>query len=103
MSYFLCPLPLLKAGVVADEPTCIWATCATQPWSVLRRQPRRSMLSFISAFLVLQWLVCLLDGVDSGRHLLLFNFVLDLVFCVNLGIAAAFLLSEAIRGQTSAT
>jgi NADH:ubiquinone oxidoreductase subunit K len=98
LSYFLCPLPLLKAALVADRPNIYLAYVLFNLGLfgiLIRRVPRaRVLLSLICVFLALQWRVCLLDGVASGRHLLLFNFVLDVVSCLNLGIATAFLLSR---------
>jgi hypothetical protein len=43
------------------------------------------------------WAIPMLDGVDAGRHLVIFNFMLDLIVCADLGLAGHALLNSRSR------
>jgi hypothetical protein len=51
--------------------------------------PARALLAIVTLSLAIEFAICMLDGADGGRHLTLFSFLLDLLFCCDVVFAAA--------------
>ena len=91
LSYFFCVWPWLKHAVIANRPRVyllyvVGAIAAA--WALAPRVARmRVLLGFVTGCLAVAWAVSMLDGVEAGRHLTVFNFLLDLVVCADIGFA----------------
>lgn len=90
LSYFFCIWPVIKEAAIAGRP-CIYLTwilivlCAA--WTLAPRIPGiRLVLTFFSGAMVVAWGITMLDGLDAGRHLLIFNFLLDLLVCADVSL-----------------
>jgi hypothetical protein len=51
-------------------------------------RPMRLLLAIVTAGLAVEFAICMLDGADGGRHLTLFNFLLDLLVCADIVFVA---------------
>jgi hypothetical protein len=89
LSYFLCAWPVAKHAIIGGRPVVylVWIIAAiVAAWSLAPRVPRmRVLLAFMTACLAVAWLVGMLDGLDAGRHLTVFNFALDLLVVADFG------------------
>jgi hypothetical protein len=89
VSHFFGLWPALKGSVVGGHPlrylVYILAMIAAM-WLLAPRRPgMRWFLGTITAMMVVSFAVVMTDGLDGGRHLQMFNYLLDLVVC---GVAA---------------
>ena len=50
---------------------------------ILAPSPLRWILAAVTVSLAVEFAIAMLDGADGGRHLMLFNFLLDLLFCLD--------------------
>jgi hypothetical protein len=89
VSHFFGMWPALKHGVIGGYPRRYFAyilAVIAAAWLLAPRWPgMRWFLGIVTAMLVLSFAVPLADGLDGGRHLQMFNYLLDLVVC---GVAA---------------
>ena len=89
LSQFFCLWPALKQSVISGRPRIFLAyilAVIAAAWLLAPRQPGMHwFLGIITAMLVASFAVVLLDGVDGGRHLQMFKYLLDLLVC---GVAA---------------
>ena len=51
-------------------------------------RPVYLLLAIVTLSLGVEFVICMLDGADGGRHLTLFSFLLDLLFCCDVVFAA---------------
>ena len=57
-------------------------------WLLAPSGPRMTLLlALVTLSLMAEFAICMLDGADGGRHLILFNFLLDLLFCCDVVVA----------------
>jgi hypothetical protein len=107
LSYFFCVWPPLKHAIIANRPRVyliyILAVIAAA-WCLAPRVERMHvLLGFMTGCLAIAWAVPMLGGVDAGRHLTIFNFILDLVVCADVGFAVHLLLRIRQRGKLAPT
>jgi hypothetical protein len=92
LSQFFCVLPVIKYAFVAGRPRTYLAYILVVIgllWILAPPVERiKPLLGFVTGSLALAFLVSMLDGVEGGRHLIIFNFILDLVLCADIGLAA---------------
>ncbi len=106
LSQFFCAWPALKRALFAGRPRLyliyILAVIAAAWWLRPRMAGSAWLLGIVTATLGLSFAIGSLDGVESGRHLQLFNFQLDLAVCAIAGRAAARIAAhaESSRPQT---
>jgi hypothetical protein len=62
-------------------------------------RPMRLLLAIVTLALAVEFAICMLDGADGGRHLTLFSFLLDLLFCCDVVFAVR---KFALRPEASA-
>jgi len=83
LSHFFCFWPDLKHHVIAGRPLVyllyILGVVAAAWMLAPDVSGMRLLLGIVTAMLVVSLAVVMVDGVDSGRHLMIFNFLLDLV------------------------
>jgi len=85
LSHFFGLWPAVKHGLIANRPRLYLAyvfSVVAGAWLLRPRRPGVSwLLGIVTAMLALSFGVVMLDGLDSGRHLQMFNFLLDLLVC----------------------
>lgn len=93
LSQFFCLMPRLKYFAIAGRP---WAYffyivgAVLALWALAPGIPGMRVVLTMGTFCIaLMWFVSMLDGVDAGRHLTIFNFVVDVVCGIDLGLLAA--------------
>jgi hypothetical protein len=83
LSHFFCFWPGVKHAVIAHHPRVYLAYILgvmIAPWLLAPRMPgMRALLASVTAALAISLLIVMMDGLDSGRHLMVFNYVLDLL------------------------
>jgi hypothetical protein len=83
LSHFFCFWPAVKHSIIARRPRLylvyILGLVAAAWLLAPRAQGMRALLATVTAMLAVSMLVVMVDGLDSGRHLMIFNFLLDLV------------------------
>jgi hypothetical protein len=93
LSYFFCAWPVLKHAVISGRPLVFLAwilAAAGAAWWLAPPVPRmRVLLAFLTLCLAVAWIIGMLDGLDAGRHLTVFNFLLDLLICVDVSFSCA--------------
>jgi hypothetical protein len=89
LSQFFCLWPILKHSVISGHPRIYLGyilSVIAAAWLLAPRLPgMRWYLGIVTAMLVVSFAAVMVDGVDSGRHLQMFKYLLDLLVC---GIAA---------------
>lgn len=92
LSYFFCAWPFLKHSLIANRPFVYLAYIVGATallWVFAPRVERMPLVpGMVTAVLAVEWGICMLDGADGGRHLLVFNYLLDLVVCADLIFAS---------------
>jgi hypothetical protein len=90
LSGFFGIWPILKGSVIGGHPRrhllYILVIIAAAWWSAPRRPGMRWLIGILTGMLVISFATSLTDGVDAGRHLQVFNYLLDLTVC---GVAAS--------------
>jgi len=74
----------LKAAVFGNRPLlygCYSAGLLTALWTLSRRARRTAIAAIWSVMVALAAVLVMFDGVDTGRHLFLFNAMLDMTAC----------------------
>lgn len=83
LSHFFCFWPDIKQCVIAGRPLLYLLYIlgvVTAAWMLAPDvSGMRLLLGIVTAMLSVSMAVVMVDGVDSGRHLMIFNFLLDLV------------------------
>jgi hypothetical protein len=83
LSHFFCFWPAIKYSVIADHPRIYLVYILVMVAAAWIFAPdvvgMRSLLAIVTAMLTGSVAAVMSDGVDSGRHLIIFNFLLDLV------------------------
>jgi hypothetical protein len=91
LSNFFCVWPVVKHAIISGRPRVFLAwivAVIAVAWALAPRSAgMRVLLAFITASLVVAWMIGMLDGLDGGRHLTVFNFLLDLVVCADVAFA----------------
>jgi len=92
ISHFFTPWPAMKNAVFGARPIlyALWIiTVIVIAWLVAPSDPRlRLLLAIITMALAAEFSICMLDGADGGRHLTLFNALLDFLVCCDVVLAA---------------
>lgn len=92
LSHFLGVWPAARHAVISGRPYAylIWIiTVIGAAWALAPRVPRMWILLLtFTACLAVAWAIPMLDGLDAGRHLAIFNFLLDLLVCGEAGFLA---------------
>jgi hypothetical protein len=87
LSHFLGVWPAVEHTVISGRPLAYLAwifAVVGAGWALAPRIPRiLILLAAYSACLVVAWAIPMLDGLDAGRHLTIFNFLLDLFVCAD--------------------
>ena len=89
LSHFFGLWPAVKGSAISGHPrryfVLILAVIAAA-WLLAPRWPgMRWLLGMYTAILVVAFAVVMIDGTDAGRHMQMFNYLLDLLVC---GVAA---------------
>jgi hypothetical protein len=83
LSHFFCFWPAVKHAAIAGRPRLYLAfilALVAAAWALAPRVPgMRPLLGTVTAMLAVSILMVMTDGIDSGRHLMIFNYILDLV------------------------
>jgi hypothetical protein len=91
LSYFFCPWPAVKHAIIANRPRVYLIyilAVIVAAWTLAPRVERMpALLGCVTVCLAVAWAIPMLGGVDAGRHLTIFNFLLDLVVCADVGFA----------------
>lgn len=90
LSHFLGVWPAIKHGIISGRPFVYLAWIIAvigAAWALAPPVPRmRILLLVFTACLAVAWAIPMLDGLDAGRHLAIFNFLLDLLVCGEVGM-----------------
>jgi hypothetical protein len=90
LSHFLGVWPAAKHAVISGRPFVYLAWIIAvigAAWALAPPVPRiRILLLTFTACLAVAWAIPMLDGLDAGRHLAIFNFLLDLLVCAEVGM-----------------
>lgn len=88
LSHFLGVWPAMKYAVISGRPFVYlgWILAVIgAAWAFAPRIPRmRILLTAFTGCLAVAWAIPMLDGLDAGRHLTIFNFLLDLLVCADI-------------------
>ena len=91
ISHFFTVWPAVKNAVFGARPVlyAVWILAVILiAWMLAPPDPRmRLLLGIITAALAAEFSICMLDGADGGRHLTLFNALLDFLFCCDVVLA----------------
>jgi hypothetical protein len=91
LSHFFTLWAATKVAIFGDRPVIYLAYILivfVLAWT-LSPPGRLSLLLLIAMLsLTVEFGICMLDGADGGRHLTLFSFLLDLLFCFDIVLAA---------------
>jgi hypothetical protein len=83
LSHFFCFWPAVEHAVIAGRPKLYLAyilALVAAVWALAPAVPgMRPLLATVTAMLALALTVVMTDGIDSGRHLMIFNYMLDWV------------------------
>jgi hypothetical protein len=94
LSYFFCLWPSVKHAIIANRPHVYLIyilAVIVGAWMLAPRVERMPvLLGCLTVCLAVAWAIPMLGGVDAGRHLTIFNFILDLVVCADVGFAVHF-------------
>jgi hypothetical protein len=89
LSHFLGVWPAIKHAIISGRPLVYLAWIIAvigAAWATAPPVPRIRILLFaFTACLAVAWAIPMLDGLDAGRHLTVFNFLLDLMVCADVG------------------
>ncbi len=106
ISHFFTLWPALKDALFDARPILygLWIIAVIVfAWTFAPPEPRLYMLlAIITTALAAEFAICMLDGADGGRHLTLFNALLDFLVCCDVVLAARrFLLKPAATSDTA--
>jgi hypothetical protein len=92
LSQFFCIWQSLKTAIIGGRPVVyliyIFVVVGAS-WILAPRVARmRILLSILTATIVLSFAVAMLDGVDAGKHLMIFGYLVDLMVCADVTFAA---------------
>ena len=83
LSHFFCFWPAVKHAVIAGRPRLYLAYIlglVAAAWLLAPGVPgMRALLATFTAMLAVSLMMVMTDGVESGRHLMIFNYLLDLL------------------------
>jgi hypothetical protein len=83
LSHFFCFWPDVKQALIAHRPKLHLAYIlglVAAFWLLAPKVPgMRVLLATVAAMLAVSMLVVMTDGLDSGRHLMIFGFLMDLI------------------------
>ncbi|HXE62673.1 MAG TPA: hypothetical protein VN519_03995 [Bryobacteraceae bacterium] len=92
ISHFFTVWPALKNAVFGGRPVLygFWIIAVVAiAWILAPRDGRmRLLLAIVTVALTAEFSICMLDGADGGRHLTLFNALLDFLVCCDVVLAA---------------
>jgi hypothetical protein len=92
ISHFFTLWPALKNAVFGARPIlyALWIIAVIEmAWMLAPPAPgMRVLLAVVTAALAAEFAICMLDGADGGRHLTLFNALLDFLICCDVVFAA---------------
>ncbi len=92
ISHFFTLWPTLKNAVFGARPIlyALWIlTVIVIAWMLAPPDPRmRLLLAIVTTALAAEFSICMLDGADGGRHLTLFNALLDFLVCCDVVLVA---------------
>jgi hypothetical protein len=91
ISHFFTLWPALKNAVFGARPILytVWIVAVTAfAWILAPSDARmRLLLAIATAGLAAEFAICMMDGADGGRHLTLFNALLDFLVCCDVVFA----------------
>ena len=91
ISHFLTIWAAVKDAIFGDRPLVYLAYIViviAMAWILAPRgRPMRMLLAIVTLSLAVEFAICMLDGADGGRHLTLFSYLLDLLFCADVVFA----------------
>jgi hypothetical protein len=91
ISHFFTVWAAIKSAIFGDRPLIYLAyilTVIALAWILAPPGWRmRTLLIIVTLSLAAEFAICMLDGADGGRHLTLFNALLDLLFCCDVVLA----------------
>jgi hypothetical protein len=92
LSRFFCIWPSFKTAIIGDRPVVylIYILVAVgAAWILAPPVARmRILLLIFTAMIILTFAVAMLDGVDAGKHLMIFGYLIDLTVCADATFAA---------------
>ncbi len=92
LSHFFTIWPAIKDGVLGARPLLYLAyilTVIAFAWILApRARPMQMLLAMMTLSLAVEFAICMLDGADGGRHLTIFNALLDFLVCCDIVFAA---------------
>ncbi|HVW11522.1 MAG TPA: hypothetical protein VHC90_23215 [Bryobacteraceae bacterium] len=104
ISHFFTVWPALKNAVFGARPLlyAFWIIAViAAAWILAPRDPNLYLLlAIITTALAAEFAICMLDGADGGRHLTLFNALLDFLVCGDAVLAARRFLKPAATSDT---
>ena len=105
ISHFFTLWAAMKNAIFGDRPLIYLAyivTVIALAWILAPPGWRmRTLLEIVTLSLAAEFAICMLDGADGGRHLTLFNALLDLLFCCDIVFAARRCLKPAATSMAS--
>jgi hypothetical protein len=106
ISHFFTLWPALKNAAFGARPIvyAMWIVAViAAAWLLAPPDPRlRLLLAILTVAMAAEFSICMLDGADGGRHLTLFNALLDfLVCCDAVFVARRFLLRPEATSDTA--
>ncbi|HEU5022082.1 MAG TPA: hypothetical protein VFT60_09320 [Bryobacteraceae bacterium] len=95
ISHFFTVWAGLKNAVFGARPVlyAVWiAAVIGVAWMLAPPGPRmRLLLAIVTAALAAEFSICMLDGADGGRHLTIFNALLDFLVCCDVVLGARYI------------
>jgi hypothetical protein len=105
ISHFFTVWAAIKNAIFGDRPLIYLAyivTIIALAWILAPPGWRvRTLLVIVTLSLAAEFAICMLDGADGGRHLTLFNALLDLLFCCDVVFVTRGALKPAATSDTA--
>jgi hypothetical protein len=91
ISHFFTVWATIRNAIVGDRPPIYLTyilTVIALAWILAPPIPRmRLLIALVTLALAGEFVICMLDGADGGRHLTVFSYLLDLLFCCDVVFA----------------
>lgn len=105
ISHFFALWAAIKTAIFGDRPLIYLAyilTVIALAWILAPPGWRmRTLLAIVTLSLAAEFAICMLDGADGGRHLTLFNALLDFLFCCDVVFLTRGALKPAATSDTA--